>query len=128
MTDVLLDTHVLLWWATDDRRLSESARTSIASAGRAVVSDVSLWELAIKCGRGKLDLQGGAAAWFEQHTKASRFGELAITRSHLADVGMLPMHHRDPFDRLLIAQALVEGPPIVTSDSAFGDYEVVTIW
>jgi PIN domain nuclease of toxin-antitoxin system len=87
MTAVLLDTHALLWWATDDRRLSRAARETIGDADRAIASDVTLWELAVKCGIGKVELSGGPGAWFEFHTSASRFAELAITRLHLAARG-----------------------------------------
>jgi PIN domain nuclease of toxin-antitoxin system len=128
VTAVLLDTHALLWWVADDPRLSRSARQAIGDADRAIASDVTLWELAIKCSIGKLELSGGAAAWFERHTNASRFGELSITRAHLAEVERLPLHHRDPFDRLLIAQARLENLQLVTIDEVFSKYGVVTVW
>jgi PIN domain nuclease of toxin-antitoxin system len=128
MTAVLLDTHALLWWVADDPRLSRNARQAIGDADRAIASDATLWELAIKCSIGKLELSGGAAAWFEHHTNASRFGELAIARAHLAEVERLPLHHRDPFDRLLIAQARLENLQLVTIDEVFSKYGVVTVW
>ena len=128
MTDFLLDTHALLWWVNDDDRLDARAREVIATAERVVVSDVSLWELIIKCGVGKLTLNPDAGKWFERHTAASRFGELAISRAHLRGVQTLPMHHRDPFDRILIAQAINEDIVLVSADSVFLLYPVQRIW
>jgi len=128
MTDFLLDTHALLWWVNDDDRLDARAREVIATAERVVVSDVSLWELIIKCGVGKLTLNPDAGKWFERHTAASRFGELAISRAHLRGVQTLPMHHRDPFDRLLIAQAAVENLTLISNDARFAQYDITLIW
>ena len=128
MTGYLLDTHALLWWVDDDSRLSAEVRETIAGAERVVVSDVSLWELVVKCGIGKLDLDPDGGTWFERHTSASRLGELPISRSHLRRVTSLPLHHRDPFDRLLIAQAIVEDLTIVTGDEMFAAYGVRRTW
>jgi PIN domain nuclease of toxin-antitoxin system len=124
----LLDTHALLWWVDDDPRLSAVARETIASAERVVVSDVSLWELVVKSSIGKLELDPEPGTWFERHTAASRFGELPISRTHLRLLTSLPLHHRDPFDRLLIAQAIVEDLTIVTPDAAFENYPVRSTW
>jgi PIN domain nuclease of toxin-antitoxin system len=126
--DYLLDTHALLWWVSDDARLSATAREAISTAGRVLASDVSLWELAVKSSVGKLTLEPTAGEWFERHTIASRFAELSITRRHLGEVETLPLHHRDPFDRLLIAQARIEHLTLISSDSAFADYDVRTMW
>lgn len=128
MTDFLLDTHALLWWVNDDDRLDARAREVIATAERVVVSDVSLWELIIKCGVGKLTLNPDAGKWFERHTAASRFAELAISRAHLRGVQTLPMHHRDPFDRLLIAQAAVENLTLISNDASFAQYDINVLW
>ena len=128
MTAYLLDTHALLWWVADDPRLSASTRQVISTASRVVASDASLWEMAVKCSIGKLALDPTAGDWFERHTTASRFAALAITRRHLSDVQQLPMHHRDPFDRLLIAQARAEDLTLITVDAAFADYDVETLW
>ena len=128
MTDFLLDTHALLWWVNDDDRLDARAREVIATAERVVVSDVSLWELIIKCGDGKLTLNPDAGKWFERHTAASRFGELAISRAHLRGVQTLPMHHRDPFDRLLIAQAAAENLTLISNDASFAQYDINVLW
>lgn len=128
MTDYLLDTHALLWWVNDDDRLDGGIRDVIATADRVVVSDVSLWELIIKCGVGKLTLSPDAGKWFERHTAVSRFAELAISRAHLRGVQTLPMHHRDPFDRLLIAQAAVENLTLISNDASFAQYDINLLW
>lgn len=128
MTSYLLDTHALLWWVDDDRRLSERTRDMIAGAERVIASDVSLWELIIKCGIGKLSLEPDAGRWFDRHTAASRLGELAISRAHLREVQALPMHHRDPFDRLLVAQARVEDLTLISNDPRIADYDVTVTW
>lgn len=128
MTDYLLDTHALLWWVSNDSRLAVTTREIISTATRVVASDVSRWEMAVKCSVGKLQLQPTAGDWFERHTAASRFGELAIYRRLITDVEQLPLHHRDPFDRLLIAQARAENLTIITVDAAFDGYDVSTIW
>lgn len=128
MTSYLLDTHALLWWVDDDPRLDAHVRTTIATAERVTVSDVTLWEVIIKCGVGKLTLDPDAGKWFERHTTASRFGELAISRAHLRAVQALPMHHRDPFDRLLIAQATVENLTLISNDASFARYDIDVVW
>jgi PIN domain nuclease of toxin-antitoxin system len=128
VTAYLLDTHTLLWWVADDRRISDSLRATISTAERVIASDVSLWELTIKCSIGKLRLTPDAGRWFRQHTEASRFGELAISHSHIERVGTLALHHRDPFDRLLIAQAIEEALVLITADGAFADYPVECLW
>jgi PIN domain nuclease of toxin-antitoxin system len=128
MTDLLLDTHAFLWWVSADERLSPNARDAISSAEHVVVSDVSLWELTVKVSIGKLRLDPSAAEWFEHHTNRSRFRELSITRRHLADVALLPLLHRDPFDRLLIAQARVENLALVSSDAEIAKYDIRTLW
>ena len=128
MTSYLLDTHVLLWWVDNDVRLDARVRDTIATAERVVVSDVTLWEVIIECSVGKMKLDPNAGQGFERHTTASRFGELAITRAHLRAVQALPMHHRDPFDRLLIAQATVEGLTIISNDATLAEYDISVLW
>lgn len=128
MSGYLLDTHALLWWLDDDRRLPASLRRVIESARRVVVSDVSLWELAVKVSVGKFEASPDVLTWFERHLDAERFGELAISRRHIAHLARLPLHHRDPFDRLLVAQSRVDGLTLVTRDAAFDSYDVETIW
>jgi len=128
MTSYLLDTHALLWWVDDDDRLDQRVRDEIANAERVIASDVTLWELIIKCSVGKIALEPDAGKWFERHTAASRFAQLAISRAHLRGVQALPMHHRDPFDRLLIAQATVEHLTLISNDSSFEQYDVSVRW
>ena len=128
MTDYLLDTHAFMWWIDDDQRLSTAVRRVIEAANRVLVSDVSLWETAIKAAVGKFETRSDLDSWFDGHLAAERFGPLAIARSHLVRVASLPMIHRDPFDRLLVAQAQTERLVMVTGDSHIVRYDVETIW
>jgi PIN domain nuclease of toxin-antitoxin system len=125
---LLLDTHALLWWATDDDRLSSTAREAIVAAEVVYASDVTLWELCVKSSIGKLRLRPDAATWFEQQLRLARFARLGIAPGHIAAVENLPLHHRDPFDRLLICQALEENLTVVTTDEKFAAYAVRTLW
>jgi PIN domain nuclease of toxin-antitoxin system len=121
---LLLDTCALLWWLDDPDRLSAEAREAIRDGRNAVyVSAASAWEIAIKTALGKLDAPddlGGALA-------ANRFLHLPVTIPHALAVRTLPDHHRDPFDRLLIAQALHEGLRLVSRDSDIAKYHVPQI-
>lgn len=128
MSDLLLDTHALLWWVADDERLSSLARDAISSAESVVASDVSLWELTVKASIGKIRIDPSVAEWFEHHAARSRFRALSITRRHLAELALLPLEHRDPFDRLLVAQARIENMTLVSRDSEIAKYEVRTLW
>ncbi len=128
MSELLLDTHALLWWVADDERLSSAARGAISSADAVVASDVSLWELTVKSSIGKIQLDPSVAEWFEHHTARSRFRGLSISRRHLAELALLPLEHRDPFDRLLIAQARIENLMFVTRDPEIAEYDVRTLW
>jgi PIN domain nuclease of toxin-antitoxin system len=122
---LLLDTQVFLWWLADSRRLNVPARALIGKADEVLVSTASLWEATVKIGLGKLDadvdeLIGGI--------EASGFRELAIRASHVAALAHLPLHHRDPFDRMLVAQALAEPLRLVTADRALRQYsDLVTV-
>ena len=118
---LLLDTHVLLWALTDDPSLSAAARAAIVDGrNRVVVSAVSAWEITIKRSLGKLR----APADLAEEVAAHRFTPLALSLEHALAVGALPDLHRDPFDRLLVAQAGVEGLTIVTRDRAIARYDV----
>jgi len=118
---LLLDTHVVLWWLSDDQRLGQEARRLIANPGHYVaVSAVSVWEMAIKSSIGKLTVPDDVG----EAILASGFAPLAVTIEHAARVGELPLHHRDPFDRMLVAQAQVEGLELLTADAGLGDYRV----
>lgn len=128
MSQLLLDTHALLWWATDDDRLPTSARDAIVAAEVVYASDATLWELCVKSSIGKLRLSPNAATWFEQQLRLARIARLPITHHHIAAVENLPLHHRDPFDRLLICQAFDENLTVVTTDGKFAAYAVPTLW
>lgn len=117
----LLDTHTLLWWLDNSSRLSQSAREVIANPdNRIFVSAASAWEISIKKALGKLE----APANLEQAIVESGFEILVITVEAGTKAGELPMHHRDPFDRMLIAQALIDDLTIITNDDKFEQYDV----
>lgn len=120
---LLLDTHVVLWWRAN-QDVSAEAREAIGSASLAFVSLASAWEIAIKIGSGKLRLP----APFEEGVRASGFTPLSITFAHTEAVARLPHHHGDPFDRMLVAQARVEGLTLVTRDRRLADYGVPILW
>jgi PIN domain nuclease of toxin-antitoxin system len=120
--NLLLDTHVLIWW-DEGRRLATEARHAIADADGVYVSAASAWEIAIKTGLGRLR----PTRTVEQAVDESGFLELPVTFRHAERVGKLPPHHRDPFDRLLIAQADVEELTLVTRDAVFARYGVGVI-
>ena len=116
---LLLDTQVFLWFLADDRRLSKVFRSAIGALDNAVlVSAASIWEIAIKSTLGRVDLAARDAARLAALIDASGFDELPITARHAAAVRDLPSHHRDPFDRLLVAQARLETLTLVTVDRA----------
>jgi PIN domain nuclease of toxin-antitoxin system len=117
--NLLLDTHVLIWW-DEGRRLSAEARRAIRDAEDVYVSAASAWEVAIKMGLGRLSPRRTV----EQAASESGFLELPVTSRHAVRVAGLPTHHRDPFDRLLVAQAVEEGLTVVSRDPIFGAYGV----
>ncbi|HEX3392108.1 MAG TPA: type II toxin-antitoxin system VapC family toxin [Solirubrobacteraceae bacterium] len=127
---ILLDAHALIWWLDDDPRLSTPARRAIEKAEDALVGAGSLVEIAIKQSLGKLDTN---ASWFDE-AQANDIALLAVSWSHAKGLQSLPClrtagrEHRDPFDRLLAAQALADRIPIVTRDPALSAYGVATIW
>lgn len=118
--NVLLDTHVVLWWRGDAKRLGRAGRSAIESADTVFVSVASAWELALKAALGKVRLPESFAAGVDR----SGFVRLPITFEHAALVAALPPHHRDPFDRMLAVQALAEGLKLVTADPWFSPYGV----
>ena len=125
----LLDTHVLLWWLFDDPKLSGPAHDVIqAPENTILVSSASGWEIATKHRLGKLPHAGEAARDLPSLLRKSRMTVLPITMEHALAAGALPGPHRDPFDRMLIAQGRIEGLPIVTSDRVFEQYPVELIW
>jgi PIN domain nuclease of toxin-antitoxin system len=121
---LLLDTHAVLWWRTDSQRLGREARQAIAGAETVWVSAVSGWEVAIKRALGKLQFAGS----FIDLVNAGDFSELPLSLRHAERLTGLAPHHADPFDRMLIAQALVEGLTIVTHDRQFSRYEAAIVW
>ncbi|MDR3619160.1 MAG: type II toxin-antitoxin system VapC family toxin [Paludisphaera borealis] len=127
--NLLLDTHAVLWFWWDDARLSATALNLIRDPmNRKLVSPGSAWEVAIKVSLRKLDIGGLYRGLFPQQMHRTNFEWLPIHDDHLAVVSSLPFHHKDPFDRLMIAQAIWEKLPIISADSAFDDYSVVRLW
>lgn len=121
---MLLDTHAFLWWSDDDPRLTAEPRRAIAKAETVVVSAASAWEAAIKIALGKLRMRTP----FERAVEVNAFESLLISFAHAATVTSLAPHHRDPFDRMLIAQAIAEGLTIVTHDRRFEPYGIPILW
>lgn len=125
----LLDTHTLLWWLFDDPKLSVKARKIISAAKhRIIVSSASAWEISTKYRLGKLPEVGDIIENFIQYLRKGRFEMLGITIEHGLHAGLLLNHHRDPFDRMLIAQAQLENLTIITTDHAFQDFDVKVVW
>ena len=126
---VIVDTHVFLWWVEGRRALPAKARAALADQeNECLLSLVSVWELAIKVGLGKLKLALPVQRYVVEHVAANSFKMLEIRIAHVGRVETLVAHHGDPFDRLLIAQALEEELPIVTADPVFRKYGVRRIW
>jgi PIN domain nuclease of toxin-antitoxin system len=119
----LLDTHVFLWWQSNDPRLADDVKRLIASAAVVAVSAVSAWEAAIKVGLGRLRLPMS----IEEGVETAGFSKLPVTFGHAERVARLPRHHADPFDRLLIAQAQLEGLTLITHDGVFPKYDVALL-
>ena len=126
---LLLDTHALLWWLTDDPSLSPAARKAIAATSNVVlVSAASAWEIATKVRLGRLPGAEDLAADFRGFLSREGFTTLDITADHGIRAGLLPGPHKDPFDRMLIAQAQAENLPIATNEQLFESYGVRRIW
>jgi len=126
---VLLDTNSFLWFISGNDRLSIDAKNFIADMqNQLVLSAASLWEIAIKISLGKLDLLQPYGQFIPQQLEENDIAVLPLEIGHLNKVIDLPFHHRDPFDRLIIAQALTEGIPVVSSDAVFSQYAVKLIW
>jgi PIN domain nuclease of toxin-antitoxin system len=129
MTTSLLDTHAMLWFFWDDPQLSVNAKAAIEDAtNRKLVSIASCWEVAIKVGLGKLDLGEPSRTFLPREIAFNNFELLPINLDHATAVEGLPMNHRDPFDRLLVAQATVENLSLVGADYVFDQYGVTRLW
>ena len=126
---VLLDTHALLWWLEDAPSLSAKARELIADPGTAVlVSTASIWEVAIKARFGRLEVPDDLEGFFTRQLSENGFEVLPVHLRHAALVRHLEDHHRDPFDRLLVAQVQCETIPLVSKDQWLQAYDVEVIW
>ena len=125
---LLLDTQAFLWFLLDDDRLSNPARTAIEQTEILYLSPASHWEIAIKIALGKYALPEPFAQFMDRELASNSMTILPIETSHTSYLTNLPFHHRDPFDRLIIAQALTEDLPIVSSDAKFEAYGVKGVW
>lgn len=125
---ILLDTHILLWWLDGHERLRPKVRKLLADGKNELLwSAASTWELAIKAQIGKVRLQESVASFVSRVMVSQNLTALPIHHLHSAATAELPMHHRDPFDRLLIAQADIEGVPLLTGDERMRDYDIERI-
>jgi PIN domain nuclease of toxin-antitoxin system len=125
VSGLLVDTHAALWWLDDAQELSPSAREAIADPGAEVlISAASVWEIALKRSLGKLR----APVTFLEELRRDGFETLSISAEHGLATASLPWHHRDPFDRMLVAQAVVEGLVLVTADERLARYDVPVLW
>ncbi len=125
---LLLDTHTLIWWATDDSALTSRARDRIAGSEEVLVSAATAWEMAIKVSLGRLPSAFDLVTNFEDSLRSRGFQVLAISAAHGIRAGLLPGPHKDPFNRMLIAQAQAENLAIVSSDQIFDRYGVRRVW
>ena len=127
--EVLLDTHAMIWTLDDPAKLSPVATVTLQDpANKLLVSAATVWEIAIKVGNGKLPLSLPYRAWMDKAIADLELTMVPITLDHAEQQSVLPFHHRDPFDRLLAAQALVENCPLVSGDAIFDAYAVRRIW
>ncbi len=126
---LLLDTHALVWWWTDDRRLPAASRAAIAVPGNVVhVSAATAWEIATKFRLGKWPEVAAIIDGFDSHLRRSRFVPLPVSMEHARMAGGLESPHRDPFDRMLAGQALREKMPIISGDAIFRTLGPTVIW
>jgi PIN domain nuclease of toxin-antitoxin system len=125
---LLLDTHAFIWWDSDQSRLSAAALAAIRDpANEVLISVVSVWEMQIKSQLGKLPLGQPLSVIISQQ-QANGIQVQSVTLQHVLAVESLPAIHKDPFDRLLVAQATIEGATLITSDRIFGQYPVQVLW
>lgn len=127
--EMLLDTHVFLWWVNDSPELSKNVITLITDEENTLyLSTASLWEMAIKLSLGKLEINVPLQEFIDTQMLINKIYEMPIQRTHVVKVVDLPFHHRDPFDRLLIAQALVKNIPVISKDKILNLYGVKRLW
>ena len=124
----LLDTHAFLWFINDSPRLSVDAKNLLEAEVDLLLSAASLWEIAIKVSIGRLTLPNTYDKFIPQQVTLNNIEILPISLAHLAVVAVLPLHHRDPFERLLVAQAMIEKVSIVSADVMFDSYPLSRIW
>jgi PIN domain nuclease of toxin-antitoxin system len=125
----LLDTHAFIWWIDDDKRLSARARATVEDPDNEIlVSVASVWEIATKAGLGQIEFPPDLSVAIPGEIDAAGFAILPINLSHALYVAKLPLLHRDPFDRMLIAQTITEKLLLITADSAMTPYEVPLLW
>ena len=126
---LLLDTHTFLWWITDNPRMSPKARDVVEDAGNEIFfSAASGWEIAIKARLGRLHLPENPSSYLTKQLTMNAIQSLAITMSHSLYVFNLPDIHKDPFDRIIVAQAILENMPLLTKDCMLTEYGIQVIW
>ena len=126
---VLLDTHAFLWWIADSARLSVRAHEIISDGDNELyISAVTGWEIAVKARLGRIELPDDPQRFIPDQMRMNAMQGLPVQMSHALQVFALPHYHRDPFDRMLVAQAQIEGLPILTADPQIGLYQVEVIW
>lgn len=125
----LLDTHAFLWFALSDSRLSQTGKELISTpSNRLFLSPASYWEIAIKVSLGRYELSDDFGLFMREQIAENSLDILPITLEHAAIVARLPFHHRDPFDRMLVAQAIGEKTPILSCDTTLDAYEIARVW
>ena len=126
---ILLDTHTFLWAITDDRRLSAPARKAFSAANSEVLLSVaSIWEILVKSETGRLPFPRPIGTYLRAQLSKTAITVLPILLSHVLELEQLPSHHRDPFDRIILAQAIAERLPVVSADTKFRSYPVEILW
>ena len=129
MSDLLLDTHAFLWFVWDDPQLSSHAKSAIENPeNRKLISIAACWEIAIKCALGKLKLDDTAENFLAREIASNNFELLPVSLIHATRTEKLPFHHHDPFDRMLIVQAMTEDLTLITRDDHFSQYPIRTLW
>lgn len=126
---VLVDTQAIIWFSSNDALLSKAARETIENPNNeCYVSIASYWEMSIKINLGKLDIHGLSLEEFIAEVAAANFKVLYLQESYILQNEKLSLHHQDPFDRIIISQAIIENMPIITSDEMFNLYPIQRIW